>query len=56
MKKNIAILRGGDSSEIAISLKSADVVANHIDTHKYSPYLVHIEGKDWYAIHQQQNI
>ena len=55
MKKNIAILRGGNSSEIAISLKSADVVANHIDTHKYSPYLVHIEGKDWYAIHQQQS-
>ena len=54
MKKNIAILRGGDSSEIAISLKSADVVIQHVDTDKYTPYLVHIEGEDWYAIHQQQ--
>ena len=47
MKKNIAILRGGDSSEIAISIKSADVVYKHIDTEQYTPYLVHIEGKNW---------
>ena len=54
MKKNIAILRGGDSSEIAISLKSADVVYQHIDTNKYTPYLVHIEGTDWHVIHNEQ--
>jgi len=49
MKKNIAILRGGDSSEIAISLKSANVVYQHVDTHKFTPYLVHIEGADWHV-------
>ena len=49
MKKKIAILRGGDSSEIDISLKSADVVYQHIDIKKFSPYLVHIEGSDWHA-------
>jgi len=54
MKKNIAILRGGDSSEIAISLKSADVVFQHIDTDKYTPYRVHMEGTDWHVIHDQQ--
>ena len=54
MKKNIAILRGGDSSEIAISLKSAEVVAQHIDTNKYTPYRVHIEGTDWHVIHNEQ--
>jgi len=55
MKKNIAILRGGDSSEIAISLKSADVVYKHIDTEYYTPYIVHIEGKDWAVIHENQS-
>ena len=54
MKKNIAILRGGDSSEIAISLKSAEVVSRHIDTNKYTPYRVHIEGTDWHVIHNEQ--
>ena len=54
MKKNIAILRGGDSSESAISLKSAEVVAQHIDTNKYTPYIIHIEGTDWHAVYEQQ--
>jgi len=54
MKKNIAILRGGDSSEIAISLKSADVVFQHIDTDKYTPYRVHMEGTNWHVIHDQK--
>lgn len=54
MKRNIAILRGGDSSEIAISLKSAAVVFQHIDTEKYKPYLVHIEGNEWLALHEGQ--
>ena len=53
MKKNIAILRGGDSSEIAISIKSADVVYKHIDTEQYTPYLVHIEGTNWSVIKDQ---
>jgi len=55
MKKNIAILRGGDSSEIAISIKSADVVYKHIDTEQYTPYLVHIEGTNWSVIHENKS-
>ena len=31
MKKNIAIVAGGDSSEIVISLKSADGIYSFID-------------------------
>lgn len=50
MKKNIAILRGGNSSEIAISIKSAAVVYQHIDTDKYTPYLVHIEESNWHVV------
>ena len=35
MKKNIAIVAGGDSSEIVISLKSADGIYSFIDKDKY---------------------
>ena len=50
MKKNIAILRGGNSSESTISIKSAAVVYKHIDRNLYTPFLVHIEGTDWYVV------
>jgi D-alanine-D-alanine ligase len=50
MKKNIAILRGGNSSEIAISIKSAAVVYKHIDRELYTPFIVHIEGAEWHVV------
>jgi D-alanine-D-alanine ligase len=56
MKKNIAILRGGNSSEIAISIKSADLVYKNIDTNYYVPYIVHIEGLDWFVWHNESKI
>ena len=39
MKKNIAIVAGGDSSEIVISLKSADGIYSFIDKDKYNLYI-----------------
>ena len=56
MKKNIAILRGGNSSEIAISIKSADLVYKNIDTNYYVPFIVHIEGLDWFVWHNESKI
>ena len=56
MKKNIVILRGGNSSEIAISIKSADLVYKNIDTNYYVPYIVHIEGLDWFVWHNESKI
>lgn len=56
MKKNIAILRGGNSSEIAISIKSADLVYKNIDTYYYVPFIVHIEGLDWFVWHNESKI
>lgn len=47
MKKNIAILYGGDSSEYEISLKSGQQVAKILDTEKYNPYLIHVKGSFW---------
>ncbi len=49
MKKNIAIITGGDSSELVISLKSAGQVLQHIDREQYEPYLVYIREDDWHV-------
>ncbi len=47
MKKNIAILAGGDSSESIISLQSAEQVKSIIDTNKYNCFTVLVKESDW---------
>lgn len=47
MKKNIAIIMGGFSSEFEISLKSGQVVYETLDQAKYSPHRVHIFKNKW---------
>lgn len=47
MKKNIAIVAGGDSSEMEVSLKSAKGLFSFIDGEKYNKYIVTIERKQW---------
>jgi D-alanine-D-alanine ligase len=47
MKKNIALITGGKSSEFKISLESANVVMNNLDKGKYNPYLIVIDGHNW---------
>ena len=50
MKKNIAIIMGGYSSEVEISLKSGEVVFQHISKEKYNPYKVHILKNKWVLV------
>ncbi|MTE26709.1 D-alanine--D-alanine ligase [Winogradskyella ouciana] len=47
MKKNIAIIMGGYSSEYEISLKSGNVVYNTLDKDKYNTYRIHIFKEKW---------
>jgi len=47
MKKNIAIIMGGFSSEYEISLKSGNVVYETLDTIKYNAYRIHIFEDKW---------
>ena len=47
MKKNIAIIMGGFSSEYEISLKSGNVVFEALDPDKYNAYRVHIFKDKW---------
>lgn len=47
MKKNIAIIMGGFSSEYEISLKSGQVVYETLDKAKYNAYRIHIYKNKW---------
>jgi D-alanine-D-alanine ligase len=49
MKKKIAIIYGGYSSEVKISKKSADTIYSNIDSNLFEPYLVEITKKSWYV-------
>ncbi len=50
MKKNIAIIMGGYSSEVDISLKSGAVVYKNISKEKYNTYKVHILKNKWVLV------
>lgn len=47
MRKTIAIIAGGDSSEWEVSLRSAAGIDSFIDGDKYIKYIVTIVGKTW---------
>jgi len=47
MKKNIAIVAGGDQSEVVVSLKSAKGIYSFMDKEKYNVYIVTIIGTEW---------
>jgi len=47
IKKNIAVVVGGNSSEYFISLQSGEYIANSIDKDKFNVYVVTIKGNDW---------
>ena len=47
MKKNIAIIMGGYSSEYEISLKSGQVVYESLNKSKYDVYRIHIFKNKW---------
>ncbi len=47
MKRTIAIVAGGDSSELPVSLRSAQGIYSFIDKEKYTLYIVEMEGLRW---------
>jgi D-alanine-D-alanine ligase len=55
MKKNIAIIMGGYSSEVNISIKSGNVVYNHLDKEKYTPFRVLILKEKWVVLDAEEN-
>jgi len=49
MKRNIAIVAGGDSSEIVVSLKSAEGIYSFLDKEKYNVYIAIVKEDGWYV-------
>lgn len=45
--KNIAILTGGDSAERVISLKSGQIVREHLPKDKYRSFLIDLQNSNW---------
>lgn len=49
MKRTIAIVGGGDTSEYQVSLRSAQGIYSFIDKEKYTLYIVVMHGADWHV-------
>lgn len=47
MKKRIALVAGGFTGEIVISMKSAETVYNHLDKSKFDVYNIVIDKESW---------
>lgn len=47
MKRTIAIVAGGDSSELPVSLRSAQGIYSFMDKEKYNLYIVEMQGLRW---------
>src|SRR5690606_11632432 len=54
MKKNIAIIMGGYSSEYKISLMSGNVVYDYLDRDKFNVYRIHILKDKWVYVDDKQ--
>ena len=50
MKKNVAVLMGGYSSEYEISMKSGQVVSNNLDRGLYKVYRIVITKDKWFYL------
>ena len=49
MKRNIAVIAGGDSSEYGVSMRSAAGIYSFLDKEKYNITIVCLRGTDWKA-------
>lgn len=50
MRKNVAIMAGGDSGEYEVSINSSRVILNNIDEEKYRAFIVLVKGSDWKVV------
>jgi len=56
MKKNIALLLGGNSAEAVISIQSANQVLQHLDDALYEIYPIMVKGTSWTYTHNDVTI
>ena len=53
MKKNVAVIMGGFSSEKEISLKSGKVIFDNINRSKYNPFKIIVKKESWIYLNDQ---
>lgn len=56
MKKKVAIVAGGDQSELAVSLRSAAGLYSFISKEKYDLFIVTIVGTEWHVEYEDVKI
>jgi len=49
LRRNIAIVCGGDSSEHDVSMRSAQGLYSFFDKERYNVYIVDVKGQDWHV-------
>ncbi len=49
LKRTIAVVCGGDSSEHDVSLRSAQGIYSFLDKERYNVYIVDVKGQDWHV-------
>ena len=55
MKRTIAIVAGGDSSEHDVSLRSAEGIMSFMDKDKYDCFVVEIKAGRWTVAYKDEN-
>ena len=50
IRRNIAIVCGGDSQEYVVSMRSAQGLYSFFDKERYNVYIVEMRGLDWHAV------
>ncbi len=48
MKKNIAVIAGGNSAEYKVSILSGNHIYLEVDGNRYNKYLMILKGRDWH--------
>lgn len=56
MKKNIAVVYGGDSSEYVVSVQSGKNVYQSIDTTLFAPWMVEMKNMEWSVMVDGQKV
>jgi D-alanine-D-alanine ligase len=56
MKKNIAIIAGGDSSEYVVSVKSGRNILKNIDPENFIPWMIRMRFQDWDVLDENEEV
>ncbi len=56
LKRNIAIVCGGDSSEHDVSMRSAQGLYSFFDKERYNIYIVDVKGIDWHVEYEDGTV